>query len=86
MGHGMMAGLFAEGQVGEHSDSGVWGGVRFSFGQKDKTLIRRHREDDPPIWDNGSNSINNSGSQTPTPPTAPTCSGVVVDGVCYRVG
>ena len=53
MSHGVMAALFAEGRVGEDSYHGSWGGVRFYFGQKDKTLIRRHREDDPTNWDNG---------------------------------
>src|SRR5262249_51914591 len=43
-----MAALFAEGRVGEGSNNvGVWGGVRIYFGQHDKSLIRRHREDDP---------------------------------------
>ena len=38
MSHGVMAALFAEGRVGEHSDHGVWGGLRFYFGQKDKNF------------------------------------------------
>jgi hypothetical protein len=41
--------LFVEGRVGEHDASGVWAGVRVYFGQKPKSLIRRHREDDPPV-------------------------------------
>lgn len=91
LGNGRMAGLFAEGHVGEHADSGVWGGLRIYFGQKDKTLIRRHREDDPPIWNNGSDAINNNGSKTPTPttvtaPTTPSCTFpmVLIDGVCQN--
>ena len=68
MNNGIMAALFAEGRVGEHSEHGVWGGVRFYFGQKDKTLIRRHREDDPTTWSNGANStFSGGGSQTPVP-------------------
>ena len=47
MGNGKMAALFAEGRVGEDDFRGAWGGLRFYFGQKDKSLIRRHREDDP---------------------------------------
>ena len=47
MGRGTMAAFFVEGQVGEDRNNGIWGGVRFSFGAKDKSLIRRHREDDP---------------------------------------
>jgi hypothetical protein len=49
-GHGTMASLFAEGRLGEGANNyGVWGGVRFYFGQHDKSLIRRHREDDPQL-------------------------------------
>jgi hypothetical protein len=47
MGGGKMAALFVEGRVGEGDHRGIWGGLRFYFGQKDKPLIRRHREDDP---------------------------------------
>jgi len=53
--------------------------VRFYFGQKDKTLIRRHREDDPTNWNNGANStFGNGGSQTPAclPPKR------IIGGVC----
>ena len=41
--------LFVEGRVGDHDANSVWGGVRVYFGQKAKSLIRRHREDDPPV-------------------------------------
>lgn len=41
--------LFAEGRIGENDYEGVWGGVTFYIGD-DKTLIRRHREDDPDDW------------------------------------
>ena len=41
---------FVEGRVGENDYKAIWGGVRFYFGQNDKTLISRHREDDPPNW------------------------------------
>lgn len=48
-GRGTMMSLFGEGRVGEGSKNyGVWGGLRVYFGNSDKTLIRRHREDDPP--------------------------------------
>jgi hypothetical protein len=70
MSRGVMAALFAEGRVGEGDFHGVWGGVRFYFGQKDKTLIRRHREDDPNDWGNGFGSVSNGGS-TSTPPLPP---------------
>ena len=45
-----MASLFVEARIGEDNFRGVWGGVRFYFGQHDKTLIRRQREDDPVNW------------------------------------
>lgn len=38
--------LFAEARIGEDDYQAVWGGVRFYLGD-DKSLIRRHREDDP---------------------------------------
>lgn len=38
--------LFAEGRIGEDDYQAVWGGVRVYFGDQ-KSLIRRHREDDP---------------------------------------
>jgi hypothetical protein len=65
-GHGIMAALFAEGRIGEDDYHGVWGGVRFYFGQKDKTLIRRHREDDPYDWGVGIDGTSNSGTTTMT--------------------
>jgi hypothetical protein len=46
-GSGRMASLFAEARFGEGNNHGVWGGLRIYFGQRDKTLIRRNREDDP---------------------------------------
>jgi hypothetical protein len=50
LGVGAMASIFVEGRVGEDNFHGVWGGAKFYFGQKDKSLIRRHREDDPINW------------------------------------
>jgi hypothetical protein len=47
IGHGTMAALFATGTVWEGGDAAAMAGLRFYFGQRDKTLIRRHREDDP---------------------------------------
>ncbi len=41
------ASLFAEGRIGEDDYAGAIGGIRFAFGGGDKSLIRRHREDDP---------------------------------------
>jgi hypothetical protein len=73
VGHGVMAALFAEGRVGERDYHGVWGGVRFYFGQKDKTLIRRHREDDPNDWNVGIDGASNTGSTTVPPTTNHPC-------------
>jgi hypothetical protein len=47
---GVMGSAFVEGRVGEGEFHGIWGGLKFYFGQKDKPLIARHRQDDPPIW------------------------------------
>ncbi len=47
---GVLASGFIEGRVGEGDFHGVWGGMKFYFGQKDKPLIARHRQDDPLNW------------------------------------
>jgi hypothetical protein len=47
LGGGRMAALFTEGLIGERGNNAVLGGVRIYFGQHDKTLIDRHRQDDP---------------------------------------
>ena len=80
LGRGVMASAFVEGRIGSASFEGVWGGLRFYFGQKDKTLIRRCREDGVCPWDilpsivNNSNQKASSSSQrteplSPPPPT-----------------
>ncbi len=48
MGSGMS--LFAEGRYGQGNYKAAFGGVKFYFGAGDKSLIRRHREDDPQIY------------------------------------
>ncbi|MGZ3409375.1 MAG: hypothetical protein ACXWJW_10445 [Xanthobacteraceae bacterium] len=48
--NGMMASGFVEGRVGEDNNHGVWGGIRFYFGNAPKTLMARQRQDDPPLW------------------------------------
>lgn len=40
--------LYVNGTVGDDGASSVHAGVNLYFGQKDKSLIRRNREDDPP--------------------------------------
>ena len=42
-----MGTLFAEGRIGSGNNDRVWGGLKFYFGQHNKTLIRRHWEDAP---------------------------------------
>jgi hypothetical protein len=42
--------FFAEARAGEDKYLAGLAGVRVYFGTKDKTLIRRHREDDPPNY------------------------------------
>lgn len=86
LGRGVMGALFAEATAGEKSDHGVWAGVRLYIGQKDKTLIRRHREDDPTNWNNGPSSVGNSGSQTgaPTGPTSCPMGFHLFQGTCVQ--
>ncbi|MBR1088690.1 hypothetical protein JQ621_14570 [Bradyrhizobium manausense] len=50
LGHQIKASAFFEARVGEGDTRGIWGGLKFYFGQKDKPLIARHRQDDPNIW------------------------------------
>jgi len=47
-GRGTMAALFVNGSVSEGGGTAALGGLRLYIGQRDKTLIMRHREDDPP--------------------------------------
>ena len=47
LGGGRMASLFVDASLAEGGNKAVLGGVRFYFGQRDKTLIARHRQDDP---------------------------------------
>jgi len=47
LGGGRMASLFAQGLVGERGVNCARGGLRIYFGQHDKTLIDRNRQDDP---------------------------------------
>ena len=39
-----------DGRLGEDGYTSVMAGVSLYFGGEDKSLIRRHREDDPPIY------------------------------------
>lgn len=44
-----MGTVFLEGRIGEGNYQGVWGGFRVYFGQREKTLIQRNRQDDDPL-------------------------------------
>lgn len=83
MQRGMMASLFVDAVAGENDFHGVMAGLRLYFRQKDKSLIRRHREDDPTDWMGGINgagatsgSGGSSGGLVCTPPA------VLVNGQC----
>jgi hypothetical protein len=70
--HGIMGSAFIEGRVGEGDFHGIWGGLRFYFGNGDKPLIARHRTQDPNNWISDSlsgvlNSSTSSGSSSSTP-------------------
>jgi hypothetical protein len=47
LGGGRMASLFAEALFAEGGNNAALAGLRIYFGQHDKTLIERHRQDDP---------------------------------------
>ena len=47
LGGGRMAALFAQGVIAGGGKNAVLGGLRVYFGQHDKTLIERNRQDDP---------------------------------------
>ena len=47
LGGGRMASLFGQARFAEEGRNAVLGGLRIYFGQRDKTLIDRHRQDDP---------------------------------------
>jgi hypothetical protein len=49
LGGGRMAALFAHGVIGEGGNNVVRAGLRIYFGQHDKTLIDRNRQDDPAV-------------------------------------
>jgi len=62
----VMGSMFVEGRIGQDDFQGVWGGLRFYVGQKDKTLIQRHRQDDPIEW-TPETLFSSTNSQTTTP-------------------
>jgi hypothetical protein len=50
VGGGRMASLFAQGTLGENGIYAAQAGIRVYFGQREKTLINRNRQDDPPVY------------------------------------
>jgi hypothetical protein len=47
LGGGRMGTFFVEGNIGENDFKSIWAGFRMYFGTRDKSLMARHREDDP---------------------------------------
>jgi len=88
LGGGRMGALFAEGRIGEAGSNGIFGGLKIYFGQRDKTLIRRNREDDPvTTTQDNLQGISSGTSGTPTttaPLTCPTGQHLV-GGVCVEI-
>jgi hypothetical protein len=68
-----LASLFVEGRAGEDDFRGVWGGLKVYFGQRDKSLIQRHRQDDPIEWTPESlfSIVNSFGRTTTSTTTCP---------------
>ena len=68
LGRGVLGSLFVEGRAGESAFHGIWGGVKLYFGPNDKSLIARHRTQDPAMlletWDNLFTILNNANSST----------------------
>lgn len=58
--------LFIEGRLGEGNFQGAWAGLRIYSGKSDKPLIRRHREDDPIVWDTLFTILNSYSSSSNT--------------------
>ena len=48
--NGLGVSVFGEGRYGESNYRAALGGLRIYFGGQNKSLIRRHREDDPPNY------------------------------------
>jgi hypothetical protein len=65
----VMGALYVEARIGEDDYQGIWGGLRFYGAQKDKTLIQRHRQDDPIEWNPETLfGITNNRQTSPVPP------------------
>jgi hypothetical protein len=76
-GQGAAYSFFAEGRAGENRYLAGMAGVKVYFGQRDKSLMRRHREDDPPNYLRDDLLAPRGTSTSPAviipPPPPPTC-------------
>jgi hypothetical protein len=87
LGRGVLASAFVEGRAGEANMQGIWGGVKFYFGGKDKPLLARHRQDDPSIWNTDTLfSLANSHSSSSSSTSTQFCdsNSTLFDGTCYN--
>ena len=84
-GHGIMTSAFVEARLGEGEFHGVWGGLKFYFGQKDKALEARQRQDDPETWSSDAlfGILNNSTSNG-IPLSCP-AGEIPVKGICESI-
>jgi hypothetical protein len=92
LGGGTAASAFVEGRIGDRNNRAVFGGLNIYFGQKDKTLIRRHREDDPPnrllddMFSGANTGGNGNGSNARNRrlgiPSTPACVPSFLNGYC----
>jgi hypothetical protein len=67
LGAGRMASIFVEGRAGEDRFKSVWAGLRIYLGNRDKPLIRRHREDMLNTVNEGINHTTRKANQNPCP-------------------
>ena len=73
---GLPVSLKLDGRLGEDGYTSITAGVSLYFGGEDKSLIRRHREDDPPIYslDIFGAFLSDDPAVPPSPPSPPPCS------------
>jgi hypothetical protein len=72
---GIPASLTVEGRLGEDDFSSIMAGISLYFGGEDKSLIRRHREDDPRLHFFDIFNAGVLGSENLKPNDAPPCVG-----------
>jgi hypothetical protein len=68
--------FFAHAAVGDDDFATVFGGVRIYFGGPEKSLIRRHREDDPSA--KGIFQLLNENARSSTPPAPPPVTDTII--------